>query len=286
MEPCELIEIKFKGQRRQLFKNPKKLSLQLGELAVVEAEKGEDMGKVNLIGAKLGDPKNLGEIKTILRKPSKNDLAKYYANKAEEKKALEVCKEKVKKHRLNMNLIDCEFQLDKNRITFYFTSENRVDFRELVKDLARIYKTRIELRQIGVRDASCRLGGYGICGRPLCCSSWLRDFKPIPIQSAKDQSLPLSAAQLAGLCGRLKCCLIFERDLYNEAIKKFPQLAQIVITEKGEAQVEHIDVFKEEVVLKFKDDHVEKHSINYLKDKLYNCDHDCHTNLEQQEYVN
>jgi len=256
------------------------------DLAIVEAEKGEDLGAVNLVnlpspGLKL----NEGEpLRKVLRKPTDGDLIKYQANKSAELRAREACRQKIVVHNLDMKLVDCEYQLDGNKITFYFTAEKRVDFRELVKDLASEYHTRIELRQIGVRDEAKRLGGYGVCGRELCCSCWIGEFAPITTQAAKEQNLPLNPNKLAGVCGRLKCCLMYERDFYNQAIAQFPHLTKSLKTEKGEGTIIKIDIFRDTLTVKYADGAVEILALAAVKDKIYKCENDCghgHGNLEE-----
>ncbi|MFQ5823376.1 MAG: stage 0 sporulation family protein [bacterium] len=270
-----IIEIKFKGERRELYANHQQYPFKVGDNAIVQADKGEDLGRVNqvspLLSIKSGDVK----LKKIIRKPNKEDLLKFEKNRIKEKEALAKCKLKLQTHQLNMKLVDCEFQFDGKKITFYFTSEKRVDFRELVKDLANVYKTRIEMRQIGARDEAKRKGGYGVCGRALCCSSWIKEFTPISTRAAKDQNLPLNPSKLAGVCGRLKCCLMYERDFYNQAIAKYPELAKPIITERGEGIVANINIFKEIVVVKYPDDSTEKYPLEYVKSKYYKCKNDC-----------
>lgn len=279
------IEVKFKGRRTALFENPQEFPFKVGDYAIVEADKGIDFGKINNLEVpyKPSKGKKNGRIKKVLRKSLPNDFISHTQNKTNEKKALEKCRILVDKHKLVMKLVDCEYQFDGNKITFYFTADKRVDFRGLVKDLAAEYRTRIELRQIGVRDEAKHLGGYGVCGRQLCCSSWIGDFKPVTTQAAKDQNLPLNPNKLAGVCGRLKCCLIYERDFYNWAIKQYPELAKEIKTEKGRGRVERIDIFKETILVKYGDQTFETLPLSEIKDNLYKCDNDCghdHGNLE------
>lgn len=272
---CEIVELKFRGERRELFLNDQQLSLQVGDYVVVEADKGIDLGKVNhLSSLKLKDIEN-SELKKVVRKSTYADLQKYQSNRELEKRALEICENKIRKHQLDMKLVDCEYQLDANRITFHFTSDERVDFRQLVRDIAKVFRTRIELRQIGARDEARRVGGLGICGRKLCCSAWLRDFTPVTTEVAKEQNLPLTPSKLAGVCGRLKCCLMYERDFYNQAIKEYPELAKPITTEKGEGIVSNIDIFNEEIVVDYSDDSTETYSLDYLRDYVAKCDRDC-----------
>lgn len=270
-----VLEIKFKGQRRAVFENPQQFPFKLNDYAIVEADKGIDFGRVNQISQLLVQRAGKSKLRKVIRKSLEKDWLQFQDNLNEEKKAYQTCKEKIAKNKLNMKLIDCEFQFDRKKITFHFTSEKRVDFRKLVKEMAGIYKTRIEFRQIGARDEARRLGGFGVCGRKLCCFNWIIDFKPITTQAAKDQNLSLNPSKLAGVCGRLKCCLMYERDFYNEAIKKFPQLAKPITTEKGEGIVSNIDIFNERVLVLYPDDTTETHSLEYLKTKLDQCENDC-----------
>ncbi len=280
-----VIQLKFKGERTAFYWNAQQFPFRVKDYAVVEAEKGEDMGMVNLVEI----PPSVkvdrsGPLKRVIRKANDADFIKYQANKAIELRAREACRQKIVVHNLDMKLVDCEYQLDGSKITFYFTAEKRVDFRELVKDLAGEYRTRIELRQIGVRDEAKRLGGYGVCGRKLCCSSWISEFAPITTQAAKEQNLPLNPNKLAGVCGRLKCCLMYERDFYNQAIAQFPELAKEITTEKGTGTITKIDIFHDTLTVKYPNGETEVLLLALVKDKIYKCENDCghgHGNLEE-----
>ena len=266
----DYIEIIFKGERKATFSNPMQFPFKVGDYAIVQADKGEDLGLVNQLRPAI-QMKNPDEpLKEIIRKPNPNDLKRLEKNREKEKDAFKLCKAKIDKSGLNMKLVDVEFQFDGNKITFYFTAEKRVDFRELVKELAAEDKVRIELRQIGVRDEAKRISGYGICGRRLCCSTWLNEFLPITTQCAKEQNLPLNPQKLSGVCGRLMCCLSYERDFYAEAVKKFPELMTLVTTSKGEGVVEKVDVFKDEVYVKYTNEECEKYSLTEIKQFLEN----------------
>jgi len=275
---ANIIEVKFKGQRRALFENPLHFPFRVNDYVVVEAEKGIDVGRVNRINQVSGAGTQKGgknRLRKVIRRCSEADWRQFQQNMQEEKKAYQICKEKIAQNGVKMKLVDCEFQFDKKKITFRFTAEKRVDFRKLVKEMAAIYKTRIEFRQIGARDEARRLGGYGACGLRLCCSAWITDFKPITTQAAKDQNLSLNPSKLAGVCGRLKCCLMYERDFYNEAIKKFPQLAKPIQTERGEGIVSNIDIFNETVLVLYPDDTTETYSLDYLQEHVYKCQQNC-----------
>jgi cell fate regulator YaaT (PSP1 superfamily) len=283
----DFIEVKFKGERKAWYANPLQFPFRVGDVVVVEAEKGEDFGRVNQaeLPARVAVSPN-GGLRKALRKAGENDVIRYQGNRVAEQRALELCRQKVDLHKLVMKVADCEYQLDGNKITFYFTADKRVDFRELVKDLAAVYHTRIELRQIGVRDEAKRMGGYGVCGRKLCCSAWIDEFAPITTQAAKEQNLPLNPNKLAGVCGRLKCCLMYERDFYNQAIAQFPDLAKPIKTEKGEGLITKIDIFKDTFTVKYQSGEVEVLPLAVSKDKVYKCENDCgreHGNLEEIE---
>ncbi len=254
----EIIEIEFKGSKRVPYFNPKAIKVKPGDYVIVEADKGIDLGRVNKIGRLVALTQIKGKPKNIIRKAVPEDLEKLKENRRKEAEAFIVGREKIKKHNLNMKLVDVEYQFDNNKLTFYFTSDKRVDFRALVRDLAAKYRTRIELRQIGVRDEARRLGGLGVCGKPLCCSCFMQEFAPITTQYARIQHLPLNPCKLTGVCGRLKCCLMFEKDFYEENLQKYPQVDSRVRTRNGEAVVEKIDIFKELIYLRYeKEDEVE-----------------------------
>ena len=261
-----MIEIVFKGSRKEIYKNPQQFPFKIGDYAIVEAEKGEDLGVVNQLGSLLErKKKNDREIRSIIRRPTSQDLDRYYDNRRKEADAYKLCRRKIGEHSLNMKLVDVEYQFDGQKITFYFTAERRVDFRALVKDLAGIYKVRIELRQIGVRDEAKRVGGFGLCGRQLCCTTFLKEFDPITTQCAKEQNLPLNPQKLSGLCGRLLCCLMYERDFYQQQAKKMPPVSSTYKTPQGKGTVVNYDVFKEHVTLQFENNVTENYSLKELE---------------------
>lgn len=262
----EIVEISFKGNKRLHYFNYKDIPLKPGDYVVVEAEKGIDLGMVSKIGRLVALNAIKGEPKSIIRLAEVEDLEKLKENRLKEIQAFYVAREKIKHHGLNMKLVDVEYQYDQNKLTFYFTSDKRVDFRELVKDLAAKYRTRIELRQIGVRDEARRLGGLGVCGEPFCCSAFIQEFEPISTQYAKDQHLPLNPCKLTGVCGRLKCCLLYEKNFYAATLKKFPALETEVNTVRGKAVIDKVDIFREMVYLKYLDDEaVECHSLKEVE---------------------
>lgn len=242
---AKIIEVEFKGGRKAFFANPQEFPFVVGDMVVVQAEKGEDLGRVVNIGSLVDKRAGDEEHPQIYRKPSAKDLEQLEENHQLEEDAFSDCKKRIEEHGLEMKLVDVEYQFDRNKITFYFTSESRVDFRALVRDLASRYRTRIELRQIGVRDEAKRIGGLGVCGRRHCCTTFLREFEPVVTQFAKDQNLALNPTKLSGGCGRLMCCLRYERDLYAETLQKFPEIGTKIKTAKGLGTLAKVDIFKE-----------------------------------------
>ncbi len=220
----KLVEVVFKGERRAIYRNRSELDIYEGDAVVVEAERGEDLGRISLVGALVKLKRGQGDAKGIIRKALEKDWNQHNANLAKENDAYKVCREKIRHYNLDMKLVDVEMQFDGSKITFFFTAAQRVDFRELVKDLASVYRTRIELRQIGVRDEAKRVSGFGICGRKQCCSAFLTEFEQITTQMAKDQEISLNPAKISGNCGRLLCCLRYEEELYRTAFKDFPPI--------------------------------------------------------------
>ena len=254
-----IIEIEFKGLRRGVFSNPMEFPFKLGDYAVVQVERGMDMGVVSHIGYRPCDTEFERPEYSIVRKSSTEDMQRLQENRSKEKDALKICQSMVTDHQLEMKLVDVEYQFDGRKITFFFTADGRVDFRALVKDLAGHFRTRIDLRQIGARDETRKLSGFGICGRELCCTTWINEFLPITTQMPKEQNLSLNPQKLSGLCGRLKCCLRFELDFYQEILGKFPPLETRIEGFRREeiGIVEKIDVFKRILTIKYADDETE-----------------------------
>jgi cell fate regulator YaaT (PSP1 superfamily) len=249
----ELFEIAFKGNRRAVHINALSLPLKIGDYVIVSAERGEHIGEVHQkVDSKRVELKKK-PLPQILRRATDEEIERLASMRKKEDEAYNACLHRITERELPMKLVAVEFQFDGNKITFYFTAEKRVDFRELVKDLAALYKTRIELRQIGVRDEARRIGGFGICGRKLCCTTFISDFEPITTQLAKDQHLSLSPTKISGACGRLMCCLLFEEEFYKEALKKFPEPGSKVNTNKGAGVVDRVDIFQELVYVKHED---------------------------------
>ena len=251
-----IVGVRFRKPGKVYFFDPGYIQLNLKDKVVVETSMGEDVGEVVINKREMPEEKLTTDLKKIIRLANNKDLKKLEDNKIKEKKALQTCKEKIKKHKLEMNLIDVEYKFDNSKIIFYFTADGRVDFRELVKDLAGIYKTRIELRQIGVRDEVRKIGGNGVCGRELCCCSFLNNFDIVSIKMAKEQSTSLNPSKISGNCGRLMCCLKYEQEVYEDKIKRLPKVGSIVKTEDGEGIVNSVEVLKETLRVQFKKDDV------------------------------
>ena len=212
------------------------------------------------------DEKILAPLKKVIRIANYKDHKHYEECRKIEKEAFQVCLKKIKEHKLDMTLTDVEYKFDNSKILFYFTADGRIDFRELVKDLAAIYKTRIELRQIGVRDEVKRIGGNGVCGRELCCCTFLSNFEAVSIKMAKEQNLSLNPSKISGNCGRLMCCLKYENDVYEEKAKRLPKVGAIVKTEDGEGEVDSVETLKEQLRVKFKDGEVNTYKKYDAKD--------------------
>jgi cell fate regulator YaaT (PSP1 superfamily) len=240
----KLVEVVFKGERRAIFRNRNDLEIDEGDGVIVEAERGEDYGRVSLVGALVKLKRGKGETKGIIRKAVEKDIDTLKANEEKERETYKTCKQKIKDYNLDMKLIDVEMQFDGSKITFFFTAAQRVDFRELVKDLAAIYRTRIELRQIGVRDEAKRISGYGVCGRKQCCSAFLNEFEQITTQMAKDQQISLNPAKISGNCGRLLCCLRYEEATYEEIFAKFPQIGCSCTVDGKTGTLSFVNIFR------------------------------------------
>ena len=236
------------------FKINNKIKLKKGDICLVKTAIGLDLGKVVIPYKYIKNDEIDTPLKNILRKANTEDFKKLEIIKQEEIDALNICKEKIKKYKLPMKLVYVKYLFDKSRIIFYFVSTQRIDFRELVKELAKVFKTKIELRQIGVRDGTKLIGGMGICGREVCCVSYIQKFTPIHINMAKIQKIALNQSKVSGLCGRLMCCLSYESEFYKECLKKYPKLRDNVETEKGEGKVIEINVLKKYIIVEFESD--------------------------------
>ncbi len=232
---------------------PVKSRIKIGDYCIVEADRGCDYGHVVSCGLNIADKTQEEPIRKIIRQASANDLKQIDENKIRAKEASSNCQNKIREHKLNMKLIDCEYSFDRGKIIFYFTAESRIDFRELVKDLAKIFKARIELRQIGVRDEARLSGGFGVCGRQLCCASFLKDFEPVMIKMAKEQGLPLNPPKISGLCGRLMCCLSYEYATYTELSKGLPREGEHVNIDAETGKVVSVNKLKRCCMVQFED---------------------------------
>lgn len=249
-------EVRFKGSRKDYF-DPSGLEVRPGMPVIVEAERGEDLGRVSAVGgiaerkcSASGGCATPTPSRRVLRIAGEDEVLQSESLRADEDRVRAETRKLVTRHGLKMKVSEAEWQFDRNRLIIYFTAERRVDFRQLVRDLARTFRTRIELRQIGVRDEAALLGGVGRCGRELCCSTWLPTLKPVSLQLAKDQRLSLNPAQISGCCGRLMCCLMYEHRTYVEARRRFPREGRTIRTERGEERVTSVDIWSDTVTLK------------------------------------
>lgn len=239
----EIVGVGFMKAGKTYYFDPKGVQYELGDMVIVETARGMELGHILIANKEIDESELVAELKPIERKATKEDLDRYHKNLEKRDDAMAVCVEKIEKHGLDMKLVDADFMIDGAKIVFYFSADGRVDFRELAKDLAGHFRTRIELRQIGVRDEARMLGGIGICGRPLCCSKWLSDFHPVSIKMAKQQNLSLNPSKISGSCGRLMCCLNFEDKTYKELRKGMPKDNERVETPEGLAKVIKVDYF-------------------------------------------
>ncbi len=251
IEPFNYVEVRFKNGRKHFFKNVENLSLSMGDAVAVEASPGHDVGMVSLTGElvrvqmkKKKVKPDSEEVLKIYRKATQKDLDVWEEVRSREEAIKKRAREIAIRLKLSMKISDIEFQGDASKATFYYTADDRVDFRQLIKEFAREFNTRIEMRQIGLRQEAARLGGIGSCGRELCCSTWLTDFRSVSTSAARYQQLSLNPQKLAGQCGKLKCCLNYELDSYLEALKNFPRTDTKLFTKKGTAVCQKIDIFK------------------------------------------
>ncbi|SEN64676.1 PSP1 domain-containing protein [Lihuaxuella thermophila] len=246
----KVIGVRFRQAGKIYYFDPVDLEIQRGDHVIVETVRGIEYGKVVLGIRYVNEDEVVLPLKKVIRIATAGDRQQVEENIAAAKEALGICAEKVRDHQLEMKLVDAEYTFDRNKIIFYFTADGRVDFRELVRDLASVFRTRIELRQIGVRDEAKMLGGIGPCGRVLCCSSFLGDFEPVSIKMAKDQNLSLNPAKISGLCGRLMCCLKYENDHYEEAKQLLPDIGEQVLTPNGDGSVVVLNLLEKKVQVK------------------------------------
>lgn len=249
----KIVGVRFKNAGKIYYFDPVELELEKNMDVVVETARGLEYGTIVVCPKEIDESELVSPLKPIIRVATDEDRQIYIENKEKAKETFELCQQKIKEHDLNMFLIDCEYTFDRNKLIFYFTAEGRIDFRELVKDLASIFKTRIELRQIGVRDEAKSIGGLGPCGRKLCCSTWLGDFQPVSIKMAKDQSLSLNPTKISGICGRLFCCLKYEHDVYAEAIDAMPVVGALVKVDESKGKIIEVNPLLEQVRIEFND---------------------------------
>ena len=264
-----VIGVRFKKAGKIYYFNPGDLDIKKGDFVVVETARGVEFGEC-VVGVKeLNEDEIVAPLKDVIRKASEEDVEVNRVNKSKQEDAFKTCLDKIKEHGLKMKLIDVEYTFDNNKVIFYFTADGRVDFRELVKDLAAIFRTRIELRQIGVRDEAKMTGGLGPCGRALCCSSFLGEFAPVSIKMAKEQNLSLNPTKISGICGRLMCCLNYEQETYEGIRKRMPKVGSVVETCYGVGEVISSSIVKEAVKVKVNlegdDEDIKIVSINDLK---------------------
>ncbi len=253
----EIIGVKFSNTGKTYYFDPAGLTAAAGEHVLVETARGVEMGKVVIANKMVAEEEIIPPLKPIIRIATQADFKQAEENKRKEKEAFTLAVEKISEHKLDMKLVDAEYTFDRSKILFYFTADGRVDFRELVKSLAGIFRTRIELRQIGVRDEARQLGSYGICGRFLCCSSFLNDFHPVSIKMAKEQGLSLNPTKISGVCGRLMCCLQYEQNVYDDMLRKMPRKGEKVSTQNGVGVVTDTATLKGQVRVKFTDENGE-----------------------------
>ena len=258
-----IVGVRFKKPGKIYFFDPQNLKISNKDFVIVETAQGEEYGEVAISNRAIPEEKIVKPLKKVLRIATYKDKKHYEENKKKEKEAFEICKQKIKEHKLEMTLTDVEFKFDNSKVLFYFTADGRIDFRDLVKDLAAIFKTRIELRQIGVRDEVKRIGGNGVCGRELCCCSFLGNFETVSIKMAKEQNMSLNPSKISGNCGRLMCCLKYEQEVYEEKMNRLPRIGAIVKTEDGEGTVEGVETLKERIRVKLKDDNGEYYFKKY-----------------------
>ena len=232
-----VIGVRFKDVGKVYYFDPGEETLKKGDKVIVETARGIECGEVAMENREVAEESIVRPLKKMIRKANEADLKKVKQNEKLEKNAFEICLKKIADHKLDMKLVDVEYTFDNNKILFYFTADGRVDFRELVKDLASVFRTRIELRQIGVRDEAKMLGGLGICGKPFCCSTFLGEFQPVSIKMAKEQGLSLNPVKISGTCGRLMCCLKYEQAAYADLLKTTPKVGAIVNTPEGKGVV-------------------------------------------------
>jgi cell fate regulator YaaT (PSP1 superfamily) len=261
----DVVGVRFKKAGKIYYFDPGDLSIQKDDFVIVETVRGVEYGKAVIARKQVEEHDVVLPLKKVVRIADQKDKMIVDENKQAAHEAYEVCNEKVNEHQLDMKLVDVEYTFDRNKVIFYFTADGRVDFRELVKDLAAIFRTRIELRQIGVRDEAKMLGGIGPCGRMLCCSTFLGDFDPVSIKMAKDQNLSLNPTKISGLCGRLMCCLKYENDEYESAKEQLPDLGEIIVTPQGQGKVVGLNILERVLQVELKE---QERVLEYTLDEI------------------
>lgn len=265
--------VRFKRMGKVYYFDPNGLELEPGVQVVVETARGTECAEVGIAPKEVHESEIVQPLKKVLRVATAEDIERAQANREREARALDICQKKAAEHKLEMNLVEAEYAFDGSKIVFYFTADGRVDFRALVRDLASVFKTRIELRQIGVRDEVKLLGGLGACGREVCCRSFLKDFAPVSIRMAKDQNLSLNPTKISGLCGRLMCCLGYEQSFYQSTIKRCPKRGSTVQTSRGVGTVQEVNILKERIKVRFENKKEQSVEIReYRLDELDNTD--------------
>ena len=272
----KIIGVRFKSVGKVYYFDPQGNNVKQGDKVIVETSRGVECGEVVIVDREIDQTKFTSPIKPIIRIANDDDFKRIERNKVKEAEAFKICEAKIAAHKLKMNLIGVECTFDNNKLLFYFTAENRVDFRELVKDLAAVFRTRIELRQIGVRDEAKMLGGLGVCGQPFCCSRFLGEFQPVSIKMAKEQGLSLNPTKISGTCGRLMCCLKYEQDAYEDLLKTTPKQGAIVKTSMGRGVVEETNLITGKLRVKLdNNDNVttfDKKDVEVIKDSVIRVD--------------
>lgn len=249
----KIVGVRFKTAGKVYYFDPVEFKIKKGDCVIVETARGIELGTVVIAPSEVSEESVVKPLKSVIRIASEEDLKKREENKEKEKKAFSICNEQIKKHGLEMKLVEVEYTFDASKVLFYFTADGRVDFRDLVKDLAAIFKVRIELRQIGVRDETKTIGSIGVCGRSLCCSGFLGEFEPVSIKMAKEQGLSLNPTKISGACGRLMCCLKYEQECYEELLRITPRVGAIVKTPDGKGEVESVNLLRGLVKVKIED---------------------------------
>ncbi|WP_186575690.1 PSP1 domain-containing protein [Aquibacillus kalidii] len=263
----EVIGVRFKKAGKIYYFDPNQIAINQDDYVIVETVRGIEFGKVVIANKNVDEEDVVLPLKKVMRIANDKDKLIVAENQENSQEAYRVCQDKIIEHSLDMNLVDVEYTFDRNKVIFYFTADGRVDFRDLVKDLASVFKTRIELRQIGVRDEAKLLGGIGPCGRMLCCSTFLGDFEPVSIKMAKDQNLSLNPAKISGLCGRLMCCLKYENDDYETAKKQLPDLGEYIQTPYGKGKVVGLNILERIIQIEIPE---KERVIEYTLDELIN----------------